>query len=117
MDQILKFNPAVINTSSTGAHIANINALVVAIQNADPTPYYGFQTTGNLEQVGTYTAITQALDDDDEPVTLQLQFQRDLNPNPQVAVRISFDVIPNNGAPKSSIIKTFWANSNIQDAY
>ncbi|SDQ01694.1 hypothetical protein SAMN05428975_5939 [Mucilaginibacter sp. OK268] len=115
MDQIFVTNPAVINNSSTGAQIANINQMVILLEPSDPTPLYGFTTTGNIETVGNYVAVSQALDEYDEPISLNTQTNRFLqfSSSQKVAVRVSFDIIPNNGAPKSSVIKTFWANANV----
>lgn len=86
-----QFNPAV--TSS--ATITNIKRSIVAL-NPGLYDYSNgaFETVGDLE---VKTGVTYINDYVYNP------------PQGDFALRISFDVVPNNGAPKATIIKTFRA--------
>jgi len=96
------WNPSVINSSSTGATIKNLKTEVVLIDpNLSANPVIG----GNIGIIGTHTVITGT------SVGTTYTVPRVQPRNNYVAVRIIFDVVPNNGStPKSTIIKTFLAN-------
>ncbi len=96
------WNPSVINSSSTGAAIKNLKTEVVLIDpDLSANPVIG----GNLGIIGAHTVITGP------SVGTTYTVPRVQPRNNYVAVRITFDVIPNNGStPKSTIIKTFLAN-------
>lgn len=121
----LVWNPAVINGSSTGASIANVKKEVVAlganginggfVNSASPMcncggrSYYIMipQGHGAGETIGQHGAAVS-----DQSVPLLLDWSQNYGgiPDEGIAVRISFDVVPNSGAPKTKIVKTFYAN-------
>jgi hypothetical protein len=117
------WNPAIINTSTTGATIQNLKTQIVQLEvgyiSEIPTLKLGGEAnpgirvvTGyfsTLEQIGGYYAATSI---PNSTVPLVIDFPYQLISPGQTAVRISFDVVPNNGAPKSTIVKTF--NANVQ---
>lgn len=96
-------NPAVINSLVTGASIQNINTRVVLL---NPITDYNFQVFGTEELYVNYTAYTGT------DVTTVYSKEHGAQPiNNLAAIRVSFDVVPNNGTtPRSTIIKTFFAN-------
>jgi hypothetical protein len=96
-------NPSVINSLPSGATIKNINTQVVLL---NPIPVDNFQVYGTQEMYVNYTAYTGSF------VTTVYSKENGAQPrNNLAAVRVSFDVIPNNGTtPKSTIVKTFFAN-------
>ncbi|RTL47441.1 MAG: hypothetical protein EKK39_14325 [Sphingobacteriales bacterium] len=94
-------NPNVINSLSDGAIIKNLQTQVVIL---NPNTAYNFQAFGNNETVGSYNVYTGT------SVTTNYTLEHGSQPSNQAAVRVIFDVVPNNGAPKSTIIKTFLAN-------
>jgi hypothetical protein len=88
----LLFNPAVTAIAS----IQNIKTSVVVLG----TPSAGESFSGTPESIGdlnVYTGVTQI----SGPLGTF---------SPPVAIRVSFNVVPNNGAPTSTIVKTFAAN-------
>jgi hypothetical protein len=96
-------NPAVINSTTGGAAIQNLRTSVMLL-NPDNTSDY-FQGYGTLETIGSYTAYTG------NPVTITYDVEHSSYPqNNFAAIRVVADVVPNNGAPKSTIVKTFIAN-------
>lgn len=103
-------NPAVSTDRTNGATIANFNALILVVDPIIPA-----QSVYNTpETIGTHFVIPQTLDDDDEMQRLIIFYSEPNPPIPTtVAVRVSFDVIPFNGAPKTSIVKTFLANTKL----
>lgn len=114
MSDFIVFNPAIY----FDATVKNINAVIVAI---DPT-YMDYPdtkyTNGVVETVGTHTVLSQSFDDYDELMpsldtycgSYVVPFTSDKG---FVAIRLSFDIIPKDGSPKSSIIKTFLADTII----
>ncbi|WP_298300077.1 hypothetical protein [Hydrotalea sp.] len=96
------WNSTVINSTSTGASIKNLKTEVVLIDpDLSANPVIG----GNIGIIGTHTVITGS------SVGTTYTVPRVQPRNNYVAVRITFDVVPNNGTtPKSTIIKTFLAN-------
>jgi hypothetical protein len=99
----LQFNPAVQNTGAKGASIQNIKKEVIL---AGYNPLSITELDGTTEYVGTsVTALTG------ETVGITAQTQANIyNPPTNVYVRVSFDVVPNNGSAPIKIIKTFNAN-------
>jgi hypothetical protein len=101
-NSVVVFNPAVVNSSPTGATIQNKKVQIVLI-NPAPTPSQ--IGSDGVETVGTYTAyVGSAIG------TTYIEPKRQPSNNSHIAVRVSFDVVPNNGTPKSTIVKTFWAS-------
>jgi len=98
-NSLFTVNPAVI----TSASISNLKTQVVLL---NPSTIYGFQPNGNRETIGNYIAYTSYS-------ALSTTYTKEHGPQPVnslAAVRVSFDVVPTNGAPKSTIVKTFFAN-------
>lgn len=102
----ISWNPSVINNSSTGATIQNLNYDLVLFWNDG---YLGNEKIGNIN-ASTYRNPTQA-----NPV--YTSYATEVCPNsggntyvPPLAIRVSFDVVPNNGAKKTRIVKTIWSN-------
>jgi hypothetical protein len=124
----LVFNPAVLAI----AKIQNIKEEVVLIDpqktypwtfNPQSNSYYGFPyplsgSTGKKEIIGNhvvYTGVsfeadTQGYDYYDQENGGLYQVFNGMELNQGLGVRVQFDVVPNNGAPKSTIIKTFTAD-------
>lgn len=105
-------NPAVFASATDAATIANFNALILIIDPVINNDLIG----GRSEFVGTHYVVAQTLDADDE-VTRLINFYPTAHPpdptSAAVAVRISFDIFPANGAPKTSVVKTFLANTKV----
>lgn len=95
------WNGSVINSGTDGVTINNIKTEVVVL---DPDLSEATLVGGNLETVGSHSALTGS----SVGITNVVPKRQLVNSN--VAVRIIFDVVPNNGAPKSTIVKTFRAN-------
>lgn len=95
------WNDAVINNLSNGATIANLRTDVILI---DPNLSNTIDIGGKLETVGGLTAITGNTAAGITNLVPRVQVLSE-----KVAVRIIFDVIPNNGSVKSTIVKTFLA--------
>ncbi len=92
----------VINSSSTGAALQNLRTQVVVI---NPTTSDFFLPNGSLETIGSLTVYTGT------GVGISYDVEHRSYPiNNNVAVRVIVDVVPNNGAPRSTIVKTFYAN-------
>lgn len=123
------WNPAIINSSSTGATIQNLREGVVVLSTVN-LPAWTIQSSigagqdwyiGSYETVGkyyVYSSVPQAyqaggstsallwINLQDAPVWSSYE-----TPYFIPAVRISFDVVPNNGTtPVSHITRTFFAN-------
>ncbi|MEO8887238.1 MAG: hypothetical protein ABI367_14325 [Mucilaginibacter sp.] len=115
MDQIMVTNPAVINTSSTGAYIRFSNEAVILL---DPNLYFtGTTTSGSFETIGTHTAIAQTITDGDPDPLWTSYYAPYSQIAPTVAVRVTFQVVPNNGGPVSTFVKTFLADVETIDQY
>lgn len=109
------FNPAVINSTSTGAHIENLTQQLLMITPAlylgALGPLFGTVTSdGTVEQIGNYTDVRSNL-------TYSTRFQTKYGnslPFHQthggMGIRFIFDVVSNNGAVRVKIVKTFWAD-------
>lgn len=113
MDQLIVTNPDLINTSTTGAYIAQMNEAIVLI---DPnTTFYSVKNGINVESIGGHTAFTQSITDGE----LDQMSTGYYAPYyvPTVAVRISFQLVPNNGAPASTFVKTFLADLDTIGGY
>jgi hypothetical protein len=96
----LIFNPAVTNAAT----ISNIKKEVVMMDLTTPSSSSILRIGATTEQVADKLIYTGA-------GTTGIESQ---GPRPRLivanlAVRISFDVIPNNGSPKCTIVKTFLA--------
>lgn len=103
-NNLFETNGAIINTGTDGATIpfSSFNAQVVMI---NPSTQYNFSAIANHETIGDLNVYTGL------PVTLQYLAEHGLPViNNQAAVRLIFKVVPNNGAPASTIVKTFTAN-------
>lgn len=86
-----------------GPAVNNVKTQVVIL---NPTTIYGFEGIGNRETIGSYIAYTSFS-------AVSTSYLKEHGAQPaysQAAIRVSFDVVPNNGAPKSTIVKTFFAN-------
>ncbi len=94
-------NNNVINSSSTGA---TIQSLATQVELLNPNQGYNFQTNGTLQNIGDYIAY------ESPNLTTQYTIEHQQPSNNLVAVKVSFYVVPNNGAPRSLIVKTFLAN-------
>jgi hypothetical protein len=108
VNSLIIFNPNVINSNSDGAHISNLTSEIVL----ELGPLYGVESEtiyGRLENYNDKDIYT----DEQSVVALYLSV-RPKNRTTSVAVRVSFNVIPNNGGPTSTIVKTFLANFLIQ---
>ncbi|MBE5320879.1 hypothetical protein IM793_17060 [Pedobacter sp. MR2016-19] len=101
-NSLVQQNTSVINSSATGASIQNLTYQVVMI---NPNTGYNFNANATHENIGSLSVYTGS------SVTLQYLAEHSLPVNnTQVAVRVSFNVVPNNGAPSSLIVKSFVAN-------
>lgn len=94
-------NNNVINSTVSGATIQNLST---KIELLNPNTGYDFRTNGTYQNIGGTIAY--------EAPNLTTQYTVEhLQPfNNLVAVKVSFSVKPNNGAPTSFIVKTFLAN-------
>jgi hypothetical protein len=102
------WNPDVINASSTGATIQNIDMKCVVL---DPEPVFSPETrtiNGTHEQIGKYDAYSAS--NLISTYTVQAPVNTDNENANRLVLRVSFDVVPNNGAPKATIVKAFTAN-------
>jgi hypothetical protein len=101
----LIFNPAVQNISTTGASIANLKQEVVLL-SYNTSPAFA-EAGGNVEYIGTSKPVLTGVDG----IRITHQTLRNVDTPPQdLYVRVSFDVVPNNGAATVKIIKTFKAD-------
>ncbi|MGN7986108.1 hypothetical protein ACTJKC_02150 [Pedobacter sp. 22226] len=126
------FNPSVINSSANGATIQNLKQEIVSTKNyysheghyttfpVHDEPETPIPSSAKTEQIGGKTAII-----DDIPANNRIPFKYFYNvfpigsaavtadtflvgkAMPSTFLRVSFDVVPNNGAPKSTVVKTF----------
>lgn len=113
IDQLMAFNPQ-LNDPVNGAAIVNLRAMIILPQflvHDLPSNIGDFiQTTGQLEQIGNNTAVVQVCDQYGDEVPFYIDYYRQMSFTGPIGVRISFDVYPFNGAPKSTVIKTFDCN-------
>ncbi len=92
----------VINSSTNGAKLQNLRTQVIVL---NPAISDFFQPNGQLETIGSYTAYTGT------GVGISYDVEHRSYPiNNNVAIRVIVDVVPNNGSPRSTIFKTFFAN-------
>ena len=101
----IAWNPAIINSSPTGATIQNMKQEIIAF-----VP----QNSGN-EKIGAQDVISYKNTSAGAPAYLGFGTGGSCTSiglvyNPRFAVRITFDVVPNNGAPKCTMVKTFVSN-------
>ena len=94
----LIFNPRVIAL----ANITNIQKEVVIL---DYDPYEEYEMSGNMEQVADRTIYTGL-----NAFSYTKQSPRPRIQANKLAIRITFDVVPKDGSPKCTIVKTFLAN-------
>lgn len=114
------WNPAIINSSSTGATIQNFKQDIVLLLPSNNQQSWVYNTNGVDEgTMGGYEIMSFHNPTASAPA--QYSYYTQVDPNegfyaytpPQPVVRISFDIVPNNGAPKSTIVKTFYANQTL----
>lgn len=103
-NQLFVTNPEIINSADSGAQIENLETEAVILNPVIPSNPYALQIGGTLDTIGNYIAITGT------SVGTTYTVVRNQPPNDSVAVRVSFNVVPNNGARSSLIVKTFIAN-------
>jgi hypothetical protein len=101
----IAWNPAIINGNADGASIQNMKQEIIAF-----VP----QNDGN-EKIGTQDVISYKNTSGGSPAYIGFGTGGSCTSTgqiftPRFAVRITFDVVPNNGAPKSTIVKTFVSN-------
>jgi hypothetical protein len=107
------FNPSVINSNPDGAQIQNYDQKLVLLEPMSYTSgsyYCPVISDGLVESVGNYTDVRVGLTNS---VRSQPYYGSSIPvnlPHGNLAIRVSFDVVPNNGAPSTKIIKTFWAD-------
>lgn len=107
------WNPAIINSTPTGATIQNINKdLVVFLPATGAGSDHTTVTSTSTEQIGNYNIKTYRNPTATNPVYISYYTQVDPNEGfmpytPSLAVRVSFDVVPNNGGKKVTLVKTF----------
>ncbi len=115
MDQLMVTNPAVINSLPDGAYIRFTNEAVVLL---DPvTSFTPTVVNGNVETIGTHTAFVQTITDGDPDQFYVGYYAPYSQAAPTVAVRVTFQVVPNNGGPVSTFVKTFLADVITYDNY
>ncbi len=91
------FNPVVTNN----AQIQNYFEEIMLPNMTSDQLNRGASEIGEDEQIGSIPAIGDVW---------YINVQDGIGPPLEVLVRIQFDVVPNNGAPRSKIVKTFLAN-------
>jgi hypothetical protein len=127
------FNPSIINSNSTGATIQNLQQKIVSFKNyySMPIHYNYFPIHQDPETPIPSSAVTEdirgvkAIIDNVVGPDYIVPFKRYLvatpintgsapedtfnynKPMPSTVLRISFDVVPNNGAPKVTVVKSF----------
>lgn len=107
INSLITFNPNVINSNSDGATISNLTREVVLF-STDLFPPGGGESAsiyGTLENYNGNDIYTST-----GGVSASYVSVRPYPVHSSVAVRISFNVVPNNGGPISTIVKTFLAN-------
>ncbi|HEY0175587.1 MAG TPA: hypothetical protein VGC08_04365 [Pedobacter sp.] len=115
----IQFNPSVINSNGDGATIQNLKSAFVCPKNYYIN-YYGGSATDqgvNVESIGDASFVTIDLAARTTPITLDLNYDNiDAATNEHLFtygqldsayLRVSFDVVPNNGATRYTIVKTF----------
>jgi hypothetical protein len=100
------WNPAIINSTNTGATIQNMNVDLIEFL---PDNDFGDERAGNLN-LNSYRNTSASA-----PTVLTYYTEIESVPGAQVwtpvlGVRISFDVVPNNGGQRCKIVKTFTSN-------
>lgn len=125
----INWNPAIINNSADGATIQNLNFQLIKAQYskannvppynegyAEAMPYYSGEITTHVYAItGTFSKIEQSgnlsivsgIPGSTAPLDM-ISTDEDFG---ITAVRISFDVVPNNGAPRCKLVKTFKAKT------
>ncbi|WON95238.1 MULTISPECIES: hypothetical protein [unclassified Sphingobacterium] len=104
-------NPDIINNTLSGATIQNYQVEVVTDDLSDIAPYDFEQSPSTIEYIGSTKKVVTGS-------SLIFAFWTRTNPGPvkfqigeiNTYIRISFDVVPNNGKPKTTIVKTFEAD-------
>lgn len=96
------FNPNVINSSPTGASIQNLQKRVDLL---NPFPGSGsFSSNGTVQTIGNYI-VYESLN-----LVTQYTVEHQQPNNTQVAIKVSFNVVPNSGGPSVFVVRTFMAN-------
>ncbi|WP_293946738.1 MULTISPECIES: hypothetical protein [unclassified Sphingobacterium] len=123
------WNPDIINITPEGARIENLQMQIV---NIYPTGQYSFGTTNSLDnlkapiEVGRDCYFTGNLliekngiqdlalskPNSTDPFVL-VRADSGFTTEDEFGIRFIFDVVPNNGAPKTKIIRTFQAKTGI----
>jgi hypothetical protein len=107
------FNPAVINSNTNGAHIENFQqqlALLTPVGAINAGPNGWFTSDGTSEDVGDYKDVRVSLSYSNRYQSAYgttLPFHQTHGP---LVIRFIFDVVPNNGAPRTKMVKTFYAD-------
>lgn len=108
------YNPAVINNNSDGAHIENLKQELFLVKPTPlvTSPYNSITTDGIVEQIGNYTDARSGITYSNAyqsyyPGSTSIPFHQSHGP---LAIRISFDIVPNSGAPRTKAVKAFWAD-------
>lgn len=103
---LINFNPALFNSNSDGATYSNLTYEVI-IENIETFDGGGefARVSGRLENHHGNAAYTNKTS-----VTASYRMARAVPATGTAAIRISFNVVPNNGGPISTIAKTFHAN-------
>jgi len=106
VNSLITFNPSVINSNSDGASISNLTTEVVWLNkdllgdNTDVQSVSGRLETYNGTNIYTSKTSVVATYISPKPVPVSTT----------LGIRVSFNVVPNNGAPISTIVKTFAAS-------
>ncbi|HEX8349075.1 MAG TPA: hypothetical protein VF598_03870 [Hymenobacter sp.] len=121
----LIWNPAIINSSATGASITNLKKEVMALKAPHPNYQGGFGGARTpMCSCGGRSAYPMIVDGygveefiapynvavSDSSIPLLIDYSLSYGFSPIIAVRFSFDVVPNDGSAPSKIVKTFLAN-------
>ncbi|MEJ5055019.1 hypothetical protein [Sphingobacterium sp. MYb382] len=102
-------NPDIINNSATGATIQNYRQEIVISDPRNVAQFDIDDISGDIEYMGIDKSVLTG------PVYFGFWTRTNLPVikrllNTDVFVRISFNVVPNNGKPKTTIVKTFVAD-------
>ena len=117
----ITWNPAIINSTSTGATIQNLNKDIIiysaGVSGTTRTyinPQYDSESIGNSNVIVVRNPTSTAKG--------YISYYTQTDPNegfysetPTWVVRISFDVVPNNGGPKVTLVKTFAPSKLLAD--